>query len=96
MATERTHKSPRKERERLRLQKVSMWRKQQRRENPAAVTLHRNRDYYDWLLDRPDPRRDDEERDDSEATFVAERRKQSEKARLQLVAQRRKAQRQQQ
>uniref|UniRef100_A0A7S2IFF6 Uncharacterized protein n=1 Tax=Haptolina brevifila TaxID=156173 RepID=A0A7S2IFF6_9EUKA len=91
-----TVSSPRRERERARLHKVELRRQEWRRDNPAPSTLQRNRDYYEWFISRPEPSRDDEERDDSETAFVKERRREREKARLQLVAQRRKESRQQQ
>lgn len=85
---------PRHVREKLRLQMVDSRRKEWRLHNPAASTLARNREYQMWLLERPEPRREDMERDDSFATFVKERRRAKEKERLRLLTERRRAERQ--
>lgn len=84
----------RRERERIRLKDVDYRRRKFNWYNPAPVTQQRNHEYAQWLRELPYPRRDDEECDDSMATFVNERRARKEKERLQLVAQARKAQRQ--
>ena len=42
-----------------------------KRVSPAS--LQRHREYVDWLVTLPDPRRDDESRDDSYEDFAAQR-----------------------
>jgi len=64
----------RSEREAARLQALSAQRTQQRREQPSAAALQRQREYFDWLQELPDPARDDDERDDTWAAFMLQRR----------------------
>ena len=54
-----------------------------KRVSPAS--LQRHREYVDWLVTLPVPRRDDESRDDSYEAFAAQRRRQREAARLKRV-----------
>lgn len=62
------------EREDARLKVVSARRSQHRRENPSAAAIERNNEYFDWLQNLPQPQLDDEELDDSWATFMKQRR----------------------
>ena len=69
------------ERERERLRKLEARRKHERWLNPSVAQLQEEHEYMDWLSALADPE-GDAEQDDSWATFMAERRVQSEKARL--------------
>lgn len=71
------------EREDARLQKVIARRSQQRREQPSAAALARQREYHDWLQNLPTPTRDDDERDDSWGAFMKHRRQQQQQQRNQ-------------
>ena len=62
------------EREDARLKVVSARRSQHRHENPSAAAIERNNEYFDWLQNLPQPQFDDEELDDSWATFMKQRR----------------------
>jgi hypothetical protein len=58
------------------LKQVSARRSRQRWEQPSAATVERELEYQEWLQNLPDPERDDEERDDSWAAFMGQRRRQ--------------------
>ena len=62
---------------------------QPRRRPLSATALQREREYTQWLLDLPDPIREDENRDESWSRFMRERRAAREKTRLQHVEQQR-------
>ena len=66
---------------------------QPRRRPQSAAAMERERRYAAWLIDLPDPVRDDQERDDSWERFMAEERRAKEKARLQRIDEKRKAER---
>ena len=81
------------ERERERLRKLEVKRKEQRWLNPSAAQLQREHEYMDWVLTRPE-QFSDEPRNDTFEIFLAERSFAREKERLRLVAERRKHERQ--
>lgn len=82
---------PRRERERLRLQRLNERRKEWAHYNPSATALEKQRAYADWLLERSDPVWEDEDRDDSMSAFLKQRTKQREAARLRQLYERNKA-----
>ena len=59
----------------------------------TVAAWQREREYMDWCADLPWPARDDQKRDDSWATFMAERRKDTERVRQQERAEQRRLQR---
>ena len=56
---------------------------------PSVASLQRQREYQDWVAELPHGR--DDERDESWAAFMADRRRRQEKARLAKVEERRRA-----
>ena len=81
------------ERERERLRKLEVKRKEQRWLNPSAAQLQREHEYMDWVLTRPE-QFGDEPRNDTFEIFLAERSFAKEKERLRLRAEQRKRERQ--
>ena len=82
----------RQERERERLRKVAVQRKQERWLNPSAASLEREHEYLAWLETRP-CQYGNGPRNDTFEIFLAERRKAKEKERLRLVAEQRRPER---
>lgn len=82
------------ERERERLRKLEVKRKEQRWLNPSAAKLQREHEYMDWVVTRPEQFGDEPRNDISFEIFLAERSFAKEKERLRLVAERRKRERQ--
>ena len=80
-------------RERERLRQLEARRTHERRLNPTALQLQRDHEYMDWVLARP-VQFGDEPRNDTFHIFLAERRAKKEKERLQLIAERRRLERQ--